>query len=422
MANNGQTDVAVLVAMLSERAAVNVRLALVADVQQWQLHHGQVTLDDDTPVAERFWRYSTVSFLELSLPGATVAALLRGDEQDIHGLHVVAPGPPASSASTSRLRGQQEWARVATPWPRTEWTINRDANTPQPDHGVLVGDGPSFLNFDQALSAFLHQRPHDSNAGRSDLWRIVLPQRAGWLSQITIGPDLLKAVVDGEALDGAVLELSGAADNQLQPVDGAGIYRFPLLNGLAHDSLLMLRREDQWLDWRSFPAPAYGRARDASVVWERSGPELDLLLANGEGQHLECKREVPEGDSRKKMLKTIAAFASQDGGTVLIGVQDDLQIVGLPERPNVDKQVLAVVGMIRDNLEPMPPYETRVIDHDGKKILAVEVSGGGQMYAYRNQHRPEFPEFYVRVGPNTVPARHHEIATGFRQAPAVITF
>ncbi|MDX5566105.1 ATP-binding protein [Streptomyces sp. ID05-04B] len=32
--------------------------------------------------------------------------------------------------------------------------------------------------------------------------------------------------------------------------------------------------------------------------------------------------EAAEGDSLKKMLKTIAAFASQDGGTVLIGVRD----------------------------------------------------------------------------------------------------
>jgi hypothetical protein len=102
------------------------------------------------------------------------------------------------------------------------------------------------------------------------------------------------------------------------------------------------------------------------------------------------------------MLKTIAAFASQDGGTVLIGVRDDLQIVGLPEESNVDKQVLQVMGMIRDNLEPVPSYEPRVIDHDGKKVLAIEVSGGGQMYAYRNGVRPEF---YVRMGPNTVPAR-----------------
>ncbi|MER5478792.1 ATP-binding protein [Streptomyces sp. NPDC002734] len=419
MANNGQTDTAVLVAMLSERAAVNVRLALVADAQQWQLHHGQVTLDDDTPVTERAWRYSTASFLELSLPGPTVAALLRGGEQDVHGLHVVAPGPPPSSASTSRLRGQQEWDRVTTPWPRTEWTINRDANTLQSDNDLLIGDGPSFLNFDQALSAFLHQRPHDSNAGRSDLWRIVLPQRAGWLEQITIGPDLLTAFVDGEDLDGAVLELSWAAGNERQSVDGAGAYRFALPHGLAHDSLLMLRRADQWLDWRHFPAPTYGRARDASVVWKQPGPELELLLANGEGKHLECKQAVPEGDSRKKMLKTIAAFASQDGGTVLIGVRDDLQIVGLPEGANVDKQVLQVVGMIRDNLEPVPSYEPRVIEHDGKTVLAIEVSGGSQMYAYRDGQRAEF---YVRVGPNTVPARHHEIAAGFRHAPTVTTF
>ncbi|MFF4316890.1 helix-turn-helix domain-containing protein [Streptomyces sp. NPDC001507] len=419
--NNGQTDTAVLVAMLSERAAVNVRMALVADAQQWQLHHGQVTLDDDTPVKERAWRYSTASFLELRLPGPTVAALLRGNDQDIHGLHVVVPGPPPSSASISRLRGQQERDRVTTPWPRTEWTINRDANTPQPSHDLLVGDGPSFLNLDQALSAFLHQRRHDSNAGRSDLWRIVLPQRAGWLSQITIRPDLLTAVVDGEALDGAVLELSWAAGNELQPVYGAGAYRFALPNGLAHDSLLMLRRDDQWLDWRHFAAPSYGRARDASVVWEQPGPELELLLANGEGKHLECKQEVPEGDSRKKMLKTIAAFASQDGGTVLIGVRDDLQIVGLPEKPTVDKQELQVVGMIRDSVEPAPPYASRVIDHDGKKVLAIEVSGGGQMYAYRDRDSQR-PEFYVRVGPNTVPARHPEIAAGFRQAPPATRF
>ncbi|MFE2719486.1 helix-turn-helix domain-containing protein [Streptomyces mirabilis] len=418
--NNGQTDTAVLVAMLSERAFVNVRLALAADAHQWQLHHGQVTLDDDTPVEERVWRYSTATFLELPLPGPTAAALLQGDDQDVDGIRVAPSGPPSSSASTYRLRGQEQRGRVITPWPRTEWTINRDTNTPQPGNDLLIGDGPSFLNFDQALSAFLYQRPHDSNADRSQLWRIVKPQRAGWLEKITIGPDLLTADVVGDALDGAVLELSWAAGNQPQPIDGAGTYRFPLPHGLAHDSLLMLRHEDQWLDWRHFPAPTYGRARDASVVWEQPGPELDILLANGEGKYLECKRGVPEGDSRKKMLKTIAAFASRDGGTVLIGVSDDLQIVGLPEKPTVDKQELAVVGMIRDCVEPAPPYESRVIDHDGKKVLAIEVSAGGQMYAYRDRDSQR-PEFFIRVGPNTVPARHPEIAAGFRQAPAAVT-
>ncbi|MFI6440054.1 hypothetical protein [Streptomyces sp. NPDC050759] len=64
-------------------------------------------MDDDTPVTERAWRYSTASFLELRLPGPTVGALLRGDEQDIHGLHVVAPasrhpGPPPLGCVASK--------------------------------------------------------------------------------------------------------------------------------------------------------------------------------------------------------------------------------------------------------------------------------------------------------------------------------
>nr|EST36739.1 hypothetical protein M878_00420 [Streptomyces roseochromogenus subsp. oscitans DS 12.976] len=41
------------------------------------------------------------------------------------------------------------------------------------------------------------------------------------------------------------------------------------------------------------------------------------------------------------------------------------------------------------------------------------------MYAYRDGQRAEF---CVRVGPNTLLARHHEIAAGFRQAPTVTRF
>lgn len=422
MTSTGQTDTAELIAMLRERGAVSVRLALVAaplraegsdDAAPWQLHYGEVALDDEAVLVERIWRYPTALFLELFLPGAQAAALLRGGTHDIHGIRVFAAPPQFPTASSQRLRGQEEWGRVTTQWPRTEWSISRDPAAPQPGYDVLLGgDGPSFSNFDQALSAFLYGRPHDHNANRSDLWRIVLPQRGGWFTQISVAADLLTVDIAGTALDGAMLELSAAVGNEAQPAAAPGTYWFKLPHGLQHESLLILRRHDQWLDLRTFPMPVFGRARDASIVWEQPGPELEMLLAAGEGQHLECKREVPEGESRKKMLKTIAAFASQDGGTVLIGVQDDLQITGLPDPEKVDKQALQVVNMIRDTVEPVPPYATRVIDHDGKKVLAVEVSGGGQMYAYRSGQRLEF---YVRVGPNTVPARHHEVAAGFRQ-------
>lgn len=416
MTGSGQTDITELVDMLTGQERVNVRMALVTEGGQWRLHLGKVNIDGVEMRDERTWRYSTAAFVERRLPGKVAAALLLGEPQEIAGLEVCSPGPQHSSATTRRLHGRQEWGREVTAWPRTEWTITRDSAAGQHGGGILVGDGdiPSYMTFDAALSAFFYGSPHNSNTYYSDLWRIVLPQRDAWLQKITVAPDLLTAEVTGDDLANVVLELSEPAGHQTRQVTGPGTYTFPLPEGLAPDSLLMLRRKGDWLDLRSFPAPVYGRVRDDSVIWEQPGAELDILLAAGEGQHLEAKREIPPaGENRKKMLKTVAAFASQHGGgTLLIGVEDDdLQIVGLREDQSIDQQLLQIGNMIRDSIEPAPLYTSRVIDHRGKKVLAIEVAGDGRPHAYRFQQRPL--EFYVRRGPNTVPARHHEIADGF---------
>jgi predicted HTH transcriptional regulator len=65
----------------------------------------------------------------------------------------------------------------------------------------------------------------------------------------------------------------------------------------------------------------------------------------------------------------------------------------------------------------VPTYKTRLIEHEGKQVLAVEVAAGGQMYAYRID-KTKNPDFYVRIGPNTSHARHQEIAAGFLQSQA----
>jgi hypothetical protein len=421
MTGSGQTDITELGDMLAGQKCVNVRMALLAEGGQWRLHLGEVRIDDMEMGDERTWRYRTAAFVERRLPGKVAAALLLGKPQEIAGMEVCPPSPRCSSATFRRLHGRQEWSREVTAWPRTEWTITRDSAVVQHGDRILVGDGdiPSYMTFDAALSAFFYGSPHNSNTHHSDLWRIIRPQRDAWLQKITVAPDLLTAEVTGEDLADAVLELSEPAGHQTRQVTRPGTYTFPLPDGLAPDSLLMLRRKGDWLDLRFFPAPAYGRARDDSVAWEQPGAELDVLLAAGEGQHLEAKREIPPaGENRRKMLKTIAAFASQHGGgTLLIGVEDDdLQIVGLREDQTIDQQMLQVGNMIRDSIEPAPPYTPRVIDHHGKKVLAIEVTGDGRPHAYRFQQKPL--EFYVRRGPNTVAARHHEIADGFGPPPS----
>ncbi|MEH0820478.1 MULTISPECIES: hypothetical protein [unclassified Micromonospora] len=51
---------------------------------------------------------------------------------------------------------------------------------------------------------------------------------------------------------------------------------------------------------------------------------------------------------------------------------------------------------------------------DGKTVLIVEVSAGGRWYAYN----PKRPEFYLRRGASTIPARLQEIEVGFGQPSA----
>ena len=59
--------------------------------------------------------------------------------------------------------------------------------------------------------------------------------------------------------------------------------------------------------------------------------ELHLLRDWGEGQHLEFMERYPENGH--ELSREIAAFASSNAGTVLIGVADDGSLAGLD---NVD--------------------------------------------------------------------------------------
>lgn len=197
-------------------------------------------------------------------------------------------------------------------------------------------------------------------------------------------------------------------------VGRTGKVKLRLPAGLPDSSLLLLRSDDDWLDYRYFHAPVPGRQQDPSVVWDQPGAEMSILLAGGEGLHVEFKQEIPATqESRKKMLKSVAAFASGEGGTVVFGVSDDAQPVGIGSGA-IDRHMLAVASMIRDSITPEPPYRLRATEMDGHQLLLVEVSAGGRWYALN----PAKPEFYVRRGASTVPARIDEITAGFTRKPA----
>jgi hypothetical protein len=111
-------------------------------------------------------------------------------------------------------------------------------------------------------------------------------------------------------------------------------------------------------------------ARAGVTIDVPSDPQanVEALLAAGEGPHVEFKRELPaDAEQKRKHFKTVAAFATFDGGTMGFGMDpDEATVTGL-----------------------------------------VAVDKGSR----------DKPEFYIRRGSSTYPAQPGELREAARSRP-----
>jgi len=96
-------------------------------------------------------------------------------------------------------------------------------------------------------------------------------------------------------------------------------------------------------------------------------------IAHGESKKLECKASLPK-DS-KKYMKTIVAFANTAGGKLIIGVNDDRQIIGVPEE-DIFTIKDAISDSITNSCEPQIVPDIFVTETEGKSIIVAEVYPG----------------------------------------------
>jgi hypothetical protein len=415
LADRGTADIETIASMVEQTESVDLQALVIRDADSWQLSHATVTIGGDTIPSERTWRYSPVVFFQRRVSGLLAAALMLGKPQQIAGLKVQVPSTH-SGGVLQRIEGQREWGRLITPMPRTEWELRATGtDSSQSWHSaVMVGEGPTFASFEAAYSSFFLQAPPSNNAPQRALWRVVRFDGRGWFHRITIDSNSLTVVVKGTDLPGAFVELNTPTTHLARPVGTSRKVKFRLPAGLTNHTLLVLRRDNDWLDLRHFVANSPMSANDPSMVWVQPGADVEIMIANGEGPHVEFKQEIPTKDvPRRNVLKTVAAFASGEGGTILFGVSDEAQAIGI-NPANLDRYQVALTSMIRDSIGPEPPTSLRPAERDGTTLLLLEVAAGDRWFAlYPNTT----PEFYVRRGASTVRARHEEIAAGFARQP-----
>lgn len=128
-----------------------------------------------------------------------------------------------------------------------------------------------------------------------------------------------------------------------------------------------------------------------------------------ENKTTELKRGYVES-----IKNTVIAFANCDGGTIIIGVNDDGTVCGVED---VDDTMLRVTNVIRDAVRPDVTLFTECQNEmrDGKSVVIVTVQRGTARpyYLASKGIRPE--GVYVRQGASTVPATESAIFNMIRE-------
>lgn len=97
------------------------------------------------------------------------------------------------------------------------------------------------------------------------------------------------------------------------------------------------------------------------------------LLSQSETLTVEFKRDQPQQISDREIYEAIVCLANSQGGTLLIGVEDDGTVTGAQPRHGVATDPIRLQAAIFNNTEP--PINTRVSIHQLSEgeIIAIEV-------------------------------------------------
>ena len=97
--------------------------------------------------------------------------------------------------------------------------------------------------------------------------------------------------------------------------------------------------------------------------------ELTEKIYLGEDSTIEFKRKLPH---RQSLADEIVAFANANGGVILIGVDDDREVVGIG-RQDLSRTEKTVVEICGDDIAPMVHIVTEKLRIDNKNLLKIEV-------------------------------------------------
>jgi Putative DNA-binding domain len=405
--------------MIEAEPAAWVRLAAIRSQDLWIVRLLEVTTGKAPAHWKRVrWEYPHAVFLASRRKGTTVAKWLRTRRAVIRPYRLSFQEMSSIASWERRESRWSEWGMLRSlTWPTEVWRISRTEDTthPTPSSELISPSAPSFISFEAASACLLEVDFDRWNRGGDFFVR--WQDTRGRLLSVTVRPTELQARVDGHSLNGTVVELAG--NNPGPSVElTTGRPRtvsFALARGLPEGAWVLLRHRNEWLDRRLLRWPRQSYDEDDVEFILEPETRLEVLIASGEGPTTDFKEELPgsSDDSKRKSMKTVGAFANGDGGSLIFGVTDEGQVVGLELRDASSSARDRLAAIVRSWVAPLPRFAIETLpvpDNQDRRVLVLTVEPGDQpLYAVGTQ--PSNYRYYVRRGGNSFQIGPGEVAS-----------
>lgn len=150
----------------------------------------------------------------------------------------------------------------------------------------------------------------------------------------------------------------------------------------------------------------------SEIEEDTEAEELNLsqIMTEGESEAVEFKStlriNLHTGNKDPRMelavLKTLAGFLNTDGGTLIVGVSDDGNAVGIQADgfPNEDKMSLHLVNIVRSRMgvQAMTNLHAHFEVYDDCRVMVVKGRGAPSPVFVKDG---DIERFYIRTGPST---------------------
>jgi len=133
--------------------------------------------------------------------------------------------------------------------------------------------------------------------------------------------------------------------------------------------------------------------------------KLIELINSGEGTQVEFKEKVPEPN---ELAGEIVAFANTEGGSIIFGVNDKKEIVGLQFKGKLEEHLM---NICRINCLPAILPSFSLIEIEGKQLAILYIPKGPE-----RPYRTNRDYYYIRVGNSRRRATKEELLRLFQRA------